>query len=329
MKSKGPQTQKEIGNSMSDQKNSVLEFVAPSLENISAVRDFLKAGSENLFSLEDNPNTMLFWRDLYNYRFALYENSLFIMTNAKQRLYLLPFSDDLEKAVNILAENTEGGLENISFLACEGQRLDEFKKVYADSFSINPSRDDFEYIYSSKDLIELKGSKYHTKRNHISFFTREFDWTYEPITKENVSDVILMAEKWKDLMNKIKKSESISAEYESTKFMLSHMDELNIKGGLIRANGNVAAFTYGSPINSRVFDIHVEKALPEYRTAYAVINREFARHCLSDYEYINREDDMGLEGLRAAKLSYHPTLLLKKYILSYKNNEAQNKNEKE
>ena len=105
----------------------------------------------------------------------------------------------------------------------------------------------------------------------------------------------------------------LDAERKGINILLDNMSALNMKGGAISVDGNIVAFTLGSPINSKVYDIHIEKALKSYATAYTVINREFARHELSDYEYINRENDLGVEGLRRAKLSYHPDILLKKY----------------
>ena len=97
---------------------------------------------------------------------------------------------------------------------------------------------------------------------------------------------------------------SIEVENQAIKEYFPHMKELGLRGGLIRVDGEIIAFTFGSPINDKVFDIHSEKALPEYRTAYSVINREFIANELPDFEYVNREDDMGLEGLRTSKLQY-------------------------
>ena len=107
--------------------------------------------------------------------------------------------------------------------------------------------------------------------------------------------------------------------------ILNNMQTLGVKGGAIIVKDEVVAFTLGSPINSNVFDIHVEKALKDYSEAYTVINNQFAKNELSDYKYINREDDMGLEGLRKAKLSYKPHILLKKYHC-YKKHDTENKN---
>ena len=94
--------------------------------------------------------------------------------------------------------------------------------------------------------------------------------------------------------------------------VLRHREALSVRGGLIRADGRVAAFTFGSPINDKVFDIQVEKALPSFPGAYAVINQAFAS-TLTAYPFLNRENDLDIEGLRKAKLSYHPAMVLEKY----------------
>ena len=101
-------------------------------------------------------------------------------------------------------------------------------------------------------------------------------------------------------------------EKKGIEFILQNMEELSVKGGAIFVAGKVVAFTLGSPITDEVFDVNIEKALAEFSEAYTVINREFAKE-LSDYKYINREDDLGIEGLRKAKLSYKPHIILKKF----------------
>ena len=125
-----------------------------------------------------------------------------------------------------------------------------------------------------------------------------------------------MADTWaENQLSEFGYDKGVEVENASMKLLLPKMKKLGIKGGLIRVDGKVVAFTFGSPINDRVFDVQVEKALPEFRTAYSLINREFIANELSSFEYVNREDDLGLQGLRQAKLSYQPEILLKKYVI--------------
>ena len=110
--------------------------------------------------------------------------------------------------------------------------------------------------------------------------------------------------------------ESLLRERQAVCTALAHMDELGLVGGLIRAGGRVVAFSLASPITERCFDVHFEKAYADLQGSYAVINRELARYLRAAYPgiaYLNREDDMGLPGLRKAKLSYFPDILLEKY----------------
>lgn len=99
---------------------------------------------------------------------------------------------------------------------------------------------------------------------------------------------------------------------------LQHMEQLDIQGGVLYVDGKIVAFTFGAPINHETFDTCVEKANTEIEGAYAMINYEFANHIPEQYIYINREEDLGLEGLRRAKLSYHPEVLLEKYVAELK-----------
>ena len=125
-----------------------------------------------------------------------------------------------------------------------------------------------------------------------------------------------MADTWaENQLSEFGYDKGVEVENASMKLLLPKMKKLGIKGGLIRVDGKVVAFTFGSPINDRVFDVQVEKALPEFRTAYSLINREFIANELSSFEYVNREDDLGLQGLRQAKLSYQPEILLKKFVI--------------
>ena len=135
----------------------------------------------------------------------------------------------------------------------------------------------------------------------------------------NIDKILKCSEEWY-LEAAERFDDSMSTEKNGISLMLKNMDKLGIVGGAIFVEDKAVAFTLGSPINSYVFNTFVEKALLEYSAAYTVINREFALWELSDFEYINREDDMGLEGLRKAKLSYKPVAFVKKYLCTPKVN---------
>ena len=293
-----------------------LNFFTPSLSDYEKISRFLSPFAENSMSCEITPMTLLIWKNYYHQKIAFYEDMMFVSLGEKSEIFLLPFSKDMEKAVNILKKVSKAQNRKLIFLAAEGERLDAFNSIFSEHFSQEESRDDFEYLYLTENLRNLKGKKYHSKRNHISAFSKAYNWSYERLTPSILPEVFEMADKWTAEMKKLTDdSQSIEVENAALKEYLPHMEKLNLRGGCIRVDGKIVAFTFGSPISSKVFDVHVEKALPDYRTAYSLINREFVSSELSDFRYVNREDDMGLEGLRKAKLSYHPDILLKKYVI--------------
>ena len=293
-----------------------LKFKTPDISDYSKIISFLKPFAEGSMSCEITPMTLLIWKNYYHQKIAFWEDMMFVSLGQNSEIFLLPFAEDMKKAVNILRDYTKAKNMPLVFLAAEGVRLNLFNDIFCEEFSQIESRDDFEYLYLTEKLKNLSGKKFHSKRNHISAFSKAYNWSYETLTPEILPEVFKMADKWTEQMKKITEdSQSIEVENAALKEYLPLMKELKLRGGCIKVNGEIVAFTFGSPINDKVFDIHVEKALPEFRTAYSLINREFIANELSDFKYVNREDDMGLEGLRKAKLSYHPDILLKKYVI--------------
>lgn len=296
-----------------------LEFKEPCLADYGKITEFIAPFAEESMSCEITPMTLLIWKNYYHQKIAFCDDMLFVSLGKNSEIFLLPFAKDMKKAVNILKELTKSQNRPLVFLGAEGVRLDTFNSIFSEEFSQNESREDFEYLYLTEKLKNLSGKKFHSKRNHISAFSKAYNWSYESMTTDILPEVFEMADKWTEEMKKITDdTKSIEVENKALKEYLPFMKELNLRGGCIRVDGKIIAFTFGSPINNKVFDIHVEKALPEFRTAYTLINREFILNELLDFEYVNREDDMGLEGLRKAKLSYHPDILLKKYVIKYK-----------
>ena len=207
-----------------------------------------------------------------------------------------------------LSEHMENGLR----FACVTEEdtrtlLDSFK---GRSVTITPQRDG-EYVYRSRDLADLSGKKYHSKRNFCSRFERMYpDYSFELIDPENISEVAEMNSAWYAENEGV--SGELSEDYACTTGCLKDYEKLGLKGALLRCSGKVVAWCCGEADSEGMFCTHVEKALREAEGAYAVINRDFARLLADDYEYINREDDAGDEGLRRAKTSYHPAYILRK-----------------
>lgn len=298
---------------------TTLEFTDPNISDYNKIKKFLSPFADGSMSCEATPITLLMWNGLYHQKIAFLEDMFFVSLGQNQEYFLLPFAADQARAVGLLKEYTKARGIPLRFLAADGERLEAFKTFFGSTFSITESREDFEYLYETEQLRELSGKKFHSKRNHIAAFTKNNAWEYTSMKKDNIVEFFDVADRWmKDVQEIAGTDEGLIVENAAIKKLLPHMDELGLKGGGIRVDGKFIAFTFGSAINNEVFDIHVEKALPEYRTAYSVINREFIAHELSSFRYVNREDDMGLEGLRRAKLSYHPNILLKKYIVKEK-----------
>ena len=286
----------------------MLKFKKTEIGDIEVFKKYIGFSGE--LSCESAFVNLLIWQSAYNNMWAEEDGQLIIKSGkGEDSSYRLPFGNDFLKGINLIREYS--GEEYPDFWVQEGKRLDNFKANFGDKYVFEENRDAFDYIYLREDLANLSGKKYHGKRNHISAFSKKHNWSFKTITAENTEDVKLCAEKWYK-ENADREDKYLRCEKQGIITILDNMELLGVRGGAVYVDGKVVAFTLGSRISDEIFDIHIEKALSDYAEGYTVINREFAR-TLTEYKYINREDDMGLEGLRKAKLSYKPAILLKKY----------------
>lgn len=189
-------------------------------------------------------------------------------------------------------------------------------ELYPGGFTVTPDRDSSDYIYNASDLIGLPGKKYHGKRNHLARF-RELDCTYSPMEENDFDDCITFG-----AIAYNKKSEMSDHSFVAEQFAINtyftYFRELGLSGGVIRKDGKLAAFTIGEGLNRDTFCIHIEKADTQYSGIYAGINNCFAIDAAQSYKLINREEDLGIEGLRKSKLSYRPAFILNKNIVTFK-----------
>jgi hypothetical protein len=197
--------------------------------------------------------------------------------------------------------------------ACVASPMLELFKQAAPECIITPDRNNFDYIYTSDALINLPGKKYHSKRNHINKLNSLYSYTYERITPASYDECMEVYEKW--AKKKDPRQFGILPELSAVKTALKNMDELGLIGGCIRIDGYIEAFTVGERTRNDMAIIHIEKANDEIEGLFTLINQQFAEHELSACTYINREEDMGLEGLRRAKLSYRPEFMLEKHLI--------------
>ncbi len=285
-------------------------FKKADLNDLDALTEVLSSNTD--LSCENTPANIILWSDVYDTEFCI-ENGVFYQKFGENssEIFSLPLCTDIKYGVETIKNYCLSNGLLPKFWAADGKLLEEFKKYYENEYDIYEVTDTFEYIYNKTDLAELKGKKYHSKRNFISSFTKKYNWIYEDITNKNKDEVIALSDEWYS-KNESKHSKTLSYEKEAIKVLLNNLDKFSAVGGIIRVDGRPVAFSLATKINERCYDVNFEKALPEFSSAYTVINNELAKRL--NCELINREDDLGLEGLRRAKLSYHPTVLLKKYI---------------
>ena len=290
------------------------------------------------------------WKDKHNTEYCIEDNCLYIRqfdSDTNMYFYYAPIIDnnlehvgiiDIDNRQEQVCENDIDKVEhkrvtlnscinNIiidsidnNYQFCFGNigsdLLTFLTKEYGDMFEIEHVRDFSDYIYNSEELINLSGKKFHKKKNLLNKFMREYDGRYEyrDISSEDINDILEFNRLWCE-NNLAKDAEDMADETRAIELAMNNFDALDLKGGMLLVEDNIIAYTLGSEINRDTFGIQIEKALSEYSGSYQMINNAFAKNNLKDYKYINREEDLGIEGLRRAKMSYNP-VIIEDYIMA-------------
>ncbi|MBR6696642.1 MAG: DUF2156 domain-containing protein [Lachnospiraceae bacterium] len=287
----------------------MLEFKDITIDELNRIEMYLK-GSGN-FSCEFSKGNIFMWNIENEIKYAIVEGTpIFRNVEEETVVYSMPFYDEKSLVMEELIEDAKMLKKTFILHLVSKAMKEQLEAKYGDTFVYTTKEDYSDYIYNVDELIRLSGRKYHGKKNHINYFLKNYSYSYEKINTSNIEECRILKNQWVEAEER-----TASADRESIAIdrAFDHYEELGLVGGLIRVNGAVKAFTFGEALNDEVFVTHVEKADATIRGLYPMINHEFAVNELSSYQYVNREEDMGIEGLRKAKQSYGPVLMWEKY----------------
>lgn len=260
------------------------------------------------------------WQFTDDSRFAVVNDYLVIRFNIPNEglVYLMPIGHgNLNSVISMLDEDASANGQPLCLQGPYPELKEKLDSQFPTLFDYSVQRDLADYVYLRQSLAELKGKNYQAKRNHVNHFAREYAYRYAPLTPDMLPLCLELEAKWY-ARHESNDEEGPETERRALDFHIRNYEALGLTGGALWVKDEIVAFTFGSPINSDTFCTHIEKATMEADGAYSVINREFALHLPEQFVYINREEDLGLPGLRKSKLSYHPDILFEKCFATKK-----------
>lgn len=263
--------------------------------------------------------TLYMWKDLYNTKYYVEDDFAIVAGEYENKGFIiLPLAkkENMNKAFDFIIRNFEKQHKQIHLKAINKEVVEYLQSGYGDRFEYIEERNNFDYIYDGESLRTLAGRKNQKKRNHLNSFVKEYGdrVEYKKLEEADFDECISLLREWSkdkeesiELDSEFKAIKRIFKNYEKLK------DTLKISG--IYIDSKLEAFSIGEMLNDNMAVIHVEKANADIRGLYPYINQQFLLNEFSDVEFVNREEDLGIEGLRKAKLSYHPVKFAEKYTV--------------
>jgi hypothetical protein len=260
---------------------------------------------------EKNFSNLFIWKKTYEYEYAIINDCLCVkgkFRDSKQPFCHFPYGGCGIKDVLSLIKEIFKKESDVLIIKPLMPEMKKCLEKSLENFTLIKDRDSFDYIYKSNKLINLSGSKLRSKRKGLKKFRNNYNYTYEEINPNN----LIAAKEF--TINNIKNTTNDANEIIAMEEMFNNLFELNIKGCIIKIDGKIVGVSTGEELTKDTAVIHCERADNKFEGIYNCINQEFCEKQWSDYKFINREEDLGIEGLRQAKLTYRPDLLLSKYI---------------
>ncbi|WP_104761360.1 DUF2156 domain-containing protein [Helicobacter cetorum] len=256
------------------------------------------------------------WQHARLIKVAVIKDCLVIQTTYKNQkpFYFYPIGKNVNECIKELLKLEK----NLEFHSLSLEQMESLKENFVGVFEFVYNRDRSDYVYSIEELIALKGKKYHKKKNHLNQFLKNYpDFVYEKISSKNKKEVLEISKEWflKSATNDL----GLINENKGIMSVLENYESLDLKGGLVRVDKEIVAFSFGEILNENTALIHIEKARLDIVGAYQIINQQLLLNEFSHLTYANREEDLGLEGLRRAKMSYNPVFFTDKYEAVAKN----------
>lgn len=293
---------------------AMIEFRPVRLEDRATIERFTM--SSDITNCDLSFANMFCWQEVYHSAWAIVDGFLVIRfhIDGGDRLgYMQPVGEgDCARIIPALREDAHAHGQRLRIIGLTDRGREMIRQMHIGQFAFESDRALEDYVYTADDLRNLPGRRYQPKRNHINRFMAEYpDYRYEELTPDRFDECMQLEREWR--RNHEGHTSELCAEQRAMQRAFAHFAELGMTGGCIYVGERMVAFTYGSAVNDHTFDTHVEKADTDYDGAFTVINCLFARHLPERFTLINREEDLGIEGLRRAKLSYHPAVIQHKF----------------
>ncbi|MDR2199259.1 MAG: phosphatidylglycerol lysyltransferase domain-containing protein [Deltaproteobacteria bacterium] len=261
-----------------------------------------------------NFTNLFIWRHYYNFTWARLGDSLCVMADPKEaKPFCLPPLGDYKspEAWDFLADCMES-----PFFSRVPENCKDFISQERPGWLIVPDRDNDDYVYSNNKLITLSGRIMHQKKNHYNYFRNNYPHEFARITSELFPELMSLDDRWMD--NKVEQGSSSShliMEKAAISELLNNFEELEVSGLAVKVNGRIEGFSIGEMLNEDTIVVHVEKGNPDIRGIYVAVFSNFCGMFFPDAQYVNREQDLGLPGLRNSKLSLKPVHFVNKFNL--------------